>query len=279
MFLRASKHFYAPSLLTFVACESKSNRTVFPTSLMNKLLFCDISCKFLIMVLITTVPLSLSSNKLVNNFNCDTNLLMPISLLLIFFKKKYYLAIGWLLIITFDVIRSEKCEFQVRYLNKRDFLLTIWHISYFEQKVNSFIKIFKSQFQNPRNLDEKNWFFHNSCKNNFQIHNGTENRLNMLSHHLLGGIIRGTNKTHAFYKQHFLSTQPRCCLTISWTELQVLLKCCLKHTYKYHHRTWSRIWDTIVDIKKKVKKIVLLITIYIFILCIRNFIEIVYYNT
>ena len=44
--------------------------------------------------------------ELGNNFNCDFNLLMPMSLLLISNKKKYYLAIDWLgLIITFDVVR------------------------------------------------------------------------------------------------------------------------------------------------------------------------------
>ena len=53
---------------------------------MNKILFRDISCNFLMMLLITTVLLSLSSNKLDNNFNRDTHLLMPMPLLLI--KKK-----------------------------------------------------------------------------------------------------------------------------------------------------------------------------------------------
>ena len=33
---------------------------------------------------------------------------------------------------------------------------------------------------------------------------------------------------HAFfYKQRFFSTQPRCCLTFSRIELQMLLRCCL----------------------------------------------------
>ena len=45
--------------------------------------------------------------QLCNSFNCDFNLLIPMSLLLISNKKKYYLAIDWLLIITFDdVIRK-----------------------------------------------------------------------------------------------------------------------------------------------------------------------------
>ena len=30
-----------------------------------------------------------------------------------------------------------------------------------------------------------------------------------------------------FYKQHFFSTYPQCCLTSSWIELQTLLRCCL----------------------------------------------------
>ena len=32
-----------------------------------------------------------------------------------------------------------------------------------------------------------------------------------------------------FYKQRFFSTQPQCCLTFSWIELQNWLKCCLIH--------------------------------------------------
>ena len=29
--------------------------------------------------------------------------------------------------------------------------------------------VFKSQFQNPGNLEKKNWFFHDSRKNNFKF--------------------------------------------------------------------------------------------------------------
>ena len=36
--------------------------------------------------------------------------------------------------------------------------------------------------------------------------------------------------TRFFYKQRFSSTQPQCCLTFLWIELQLLLSCCL--TYK-----------------------------------------------
>ena len=43
--------------------------------------------------------------ELGNNFNCDFSLLMPMSSLLISNKEKYYLAIDWLLIITFNVVR------------------------------------------------------------------------------------------------------------------------------------------------------------------------------
>ena len=32
-----------------------------------------------------------------------------------------------------------------------------------------------------------------------------------------------------FYKQRFFSTEPQCCLTFSWIELQMLLSCCLIH--------------------------------------------------
>ena len=77
----------------------------------------DISCYFWIMVLISIVSsVSLNSNELDNNFNLHKNCLMPMSSL--FISKKDYLAIGWLLIITFDVVRSRKCEFPVYYLKK-----------------------------------------------------------------------------------------------------------------------------------------------------------------
>ena len=87
--------FYAeriPSLLAFVAYESRSNLTTFSASLIKECLFRDISCNFLIMVLISIVSLSLSLNKLGNNFNCDTNLLMPMSSLLTSNKKVQLVA-------------------------------------------------------------------------------------------------------------------------------------------------------------------------------------------
>ena len=59
-----------------------------------KRLFRDISCNFLIMVLISILSLSLSSNKLHNSFNCYTNLLMPMSSLLISNEK--VLSGNWL---------------------------------------------------------------------------------------------------------------------------------------------------------------------------------------
>ena len=42
--------------------------------------------------------------ELGNNFNFDFNLLMPMSSLLTSNKKKYYVALDWQLIITFDVV-------------------------------------------------------------------------------------------------------------------------------------------------------------------------------
>ena len=38
--------------------------------------------------------------------------------------------------------------------------------------------------------------------------------------------------TSFFYEQRSFSTQPQFCLTFSWIELQMLLRCCL---YKHHH--------------------------------------------
>ena len=61
--------------------------------------------------------------------------------------------------------------------------------------------VLKSQFQNPWNQDEKNWFFTHWKKNeNEKKHakatsnwrRNKKNRLNTLSHRLVRGIIRGT---------------------------------------------------------------------------------------
>ena len=60
---------------------------------LTKLLFPDISCNFLIMVLITIVSFSLSSNKFGNNFNCDGNLLVSMSSPLISNKKNTILQL------------------------------------------------------------------------------------------------------------------------------------------------------------------------------------------
>ena len=43
--------------------------------------------------------------------------------------------------------------------------------------------------------------------------------------------------TRLFYKQGFFLTQSQCCLTFSWVEFQMLLRCCLIHN---HHRTLTR---------------------------------------
>ena len=50
----------------------------------------------------------------------------------------------------------------------------------------------------------------------------------------VGGVLKlgykvDTYCTVIFYKQHFFSTQPQCCLTFSWIQLQMLLRCCVIH--------------------------------------------------
>ena len=76
------------SLSAFLTYENKTNLTNFSTSFINKRLFRDISYIFLKkMVLISIVSLSLSSNELGHSFNCDPNLLILKSLLLISNKK------------------------------------------------------------------------------------------------------------------------------------------------------------------------------------------------
>ena len=57
-----------------------------------------------------------------------------------------------------------------------------------------------------------------------EIYDWTKDILNTLSHRLLWGIIWGTNEIYAFF-----ITQPQCCLTFLWNELQMSLRCCLVH--------------------------------------------------
>ena len=139
----------------------------------------DISCNFWIMVLISIVSsMSLNSNELDNNFNLHKNCLMPMSSL--FISKKDYLAIGWLLIITFYVVRSRKCEFQVYYLKKNQIFLWQSDTCHFlnkrwtrlERSVKEVsIQITISEF---RNTGREKLIFSRFTQKQLQIHNETK---------------------------------------------------------------------------------------------------------
>ena len=127
-----------------------------------------------LMVLITIVSLSSSSNKLGNNFNCDTNLLMRMPLLLISNKK--VLSCKWLATNNNCWCRKElKIWISVALFEQKKFFFDNLAHVVFWTKGELFYKnplktsVLKSQFQNPRNLDEENWFFHDSRKNNFEF--------------------------------------------------------------------------------------------------------------
>ena len=79
--------------------------------------------------------------ELGNNFNCDFNLLIPMSSLLISNKKKV-LPCYWLIFFQ----QSDTCPF-----------FTKGDLVYKNPLKRS---VLKSQSQNPRNLDEKDLFFH-----------------------------------------------------------------------------------------------------------------------
>ena len=58
-----------------------------------------------------------------------------------------------------------------------------------------------------------------------------KNSKHLLSRTLFIDCFRYKERIHAFfYKQRFFSTQPQCCLTFLWIELQMLLRCCLIQT-------------------------------------------------
>ena len=85
---------------------------------------------------------------------------------------------------------------------------------------------------------------------------------------------------HAFsYKQRFFSTQPQCCLTLSWIELQMLLNFCLIHRsiiiLRYIHISiiilnTSSYWDTFIDLGLFLSYLCDLFFIFIFIFIMIN---------
>ena len=98
-------------------------------------------------------------HELGSNFNCDFNLLMPMSSLLISNKKKYCLAIDWRLLMssgdksvsfiwTKEIFfrQSDRC----RFLTKDELV--------YKNPLKRSVLIL--QFQNPRNLEGKDRFFH-----------------------------------------------------------------------------------------------------------------------
>ena len=156
MFLRASKQKIYRHFWHLLACESKRSLTIIPNGL------------------ITIVSLSSSSNKLGNNFNCDTNLLMRMPSLLISNKK--VLSCKWLATNNNCWCRKElKMWISVALFEQKRFSFDNLAHVVFWTKDELFYKnplkrsVLKSQFQNPRNLDEQNWFFHDSRKNNFEF--------------------------------------------------------------------------------------------------------------
>ena len=77
------------------------------------------------------------------------------------------------------------------------------HVAFWT-KVEHFYKnplkrsVLKSQFQNPRNLVEKNFFFSPFTQKQLEIQEGTKDRLNTLSHQLLGGSLEEPTKYTLF---------------------------------------------------------------------------------
>ena len=85
---------------------------------------------------------------------------MSMSSLLISNKKKYDLAIDWLLMIPFDVVRRKNVSFRCIIGTKEIFFRqsdTCPFLTKDELVHKNPLKrsVLKSQFQNPRNLDEK----------------------------------------------------------------------------------------------------------------------------
>ena len=130
---------------------------------------------------------------------------MPMSSLLISNKRKVR-SFNWLVTNNnFWCSQEKKCKFQMHYLDKRDFLSAIWHMSFFKkgELVNKNTlkrSVLKSQFLNPKIWTRKIDFFTRFTQKQLPIHDGTKNRLNTLSHRLLGGSLEVTTKYYVKIK-------------------------------------------------------------------------------
>ena len=170
MFLRASKQKRCHQFWHLSLVKVKVTLQCFLLQLLTSFYFVHI---FLTMVLITIESFSLSSNKLDNNFDCDSNLLMPMSSLIISNKKLVLQLVGcynnfWCHQ-EFKMRISGALFEQMRFSFDNPTHVVFW------AKVEHFYKnplkrsVLKSQFQSPRNLVEKNLFFHHSRKNNSKL--------------------------------------------------------------------------------------------------------------
>ena len=126
-----------------------------------------VTLKYFLLHLLTSFyfePFSFSSNNLDNNFGCDTNLLMLMSSLLITNKK--VLSCNWLgTNNNFWCFQELKMWISGALFEQMRFSFNNLSHVVFWTKVELFYKnplkrsVFKSQFQSPRNLVEKNVFF------------------------------------------------------------------------------------------------------------------------
>ena len=127
-----------------------------------------------LMVLITIVSLSSSSNKLGNNFNWI--LIYWWQCLGCYYQIKKVLSCNW-----FATNNNFWCRKELKmsisgalFEQKRFSFDNLTHVLFWKKgelfyKNPSKRSVLKSWFQNPRNLDQENWFSHDSRKNNFKF--------------------------------------------------------------------------------------------------------------
>ena len=176
MFLRASVQKRCRQFWHFWLLKVKVTLQCFLLHLLTSFYF--LTNLFLIMLLITIYSFSLSSNKLDNNFDCGSNLLLPMPSLLISNKK--VLSYNWLatnnnfwchqeLKMWIAGALSEQMRFSFDSLTNVAFCAKAEHFYKNPLKRSDL----KSQIQSPQNLVVKTFFS--------------------------PGIISGTNEIHTFF--------------------------------------------------------------------------------
>ena len=124
---------------------------------------------------------------------------------LIYLKRSFLFKIDW--------------EVSRRYYKKKKFMIFV------ELENESLLEKYPNHFKNIKTSLRNNLFDKAFMNNILYFASKYFKRTFEKTAHEIGSIKHGLDITYTLF-----STQPQCCLTFSWTELRMLLRCCLIQT-------------------------------------------------